>query len=228
MFQHLNLQRPLAVLDLETTGVDPQRDRIVEISILRFTPPDIRQQRTQRVNPGVSIPSQATAVHGISDSDVADAPTFHAIAADLLEFLNGCDLCGYNLKRFDLRMLYAEFERAGLVLNLEGRAIIDPMQIFHHFERRDLSAAVEFYVGRVHENGHASDSDVAATVDVLEAMMVKYADLPRSVKELHNMFVDPNAVDLGGRITRIDESVHFCFGKYRGQSVDSVARSNPE
>src|SRR5262245_4490625 len=166
VFQHLSLQRPLAVVDLETTGVDPQRDRIVEISVLRFTPPIDRVHRTRRLNPGIPIPTEATQIHGITDEDVADEPGFAEVAPSLLAFLDGCDLCGYNLKRFDLRVLVAEFERAGLTFDLEGRSIIDPMQIFHHYERRDLGAAVQFYLNRDQENGHSAESDVAATADV--------------------------------------------------------------
>jgi DNA polymerase III subunit epsilon len=228
MFRHLKLERPLALLDLETTGVDPQKDRIVEISVLRFTPPDKRVLRTRRLNPGMPIPPAATAVHGIVDADVADKAAFLSIAPDLLRFLDSCDLCGYNLKRFDLRMLYAEFGRAGLTLDLDGRSIIDPMQIFHHYERRDLAAAVQFYLGRDHENGHAAKSDVEATAEVLAAMLDRYDDLPRSVDGLHKHFMDPGAVDLGERFTRVEGEIRFRFGKYRGQPLDEVARSSPD
>ena len=228
MFHHLKLERPLALLDLETTGVNPQKDRIVQISVLRFSPPDKRVLRTRRVNPGILIPAEATEVHGISDADVTDEASFCDIAPNLLRFLDDCDLCGYNLKRFDLRMLYAEFERAGFTLDLEGRSIIDPMQIFHHYERRDLAAAVQFYLGHVHENGHAAESDVEATAKVLAAMLDRYEDLPRLVSDLHDQFTDPGAVDLGERFTRIEGEIRFRFGKYRGQPLDAVARESPD
>jgi len=228
MFSHLTLERPLAFVDLETTGVDPQKDRIIEISVLKFTPPDKRVLRTRRLNPGMAIPADATAVHGITDADVEGEANFGDIAPQLLKFLDGCDLCGYNLKRFDLRMLYAEFERAGLVLHLDGRSIIDPMQIFHHYERRDLAAAVRFYLGREHENSHAAEADVQATAKVLAAMLDRYDDLPRSVRDLHDRFGDPGAVDLGERFSRTEGEIRFRFGKYRGQPLDAVAQSNPD
>jgi DNA polymerase-3 subunit epsilon len=228
MFTHLKLERPLVILDLETTGVDPQKDRIIEICVLRFTPPDQRVRHTRRLNPGIPIPAEATAIHGITDADVADEASFAEIAQKLLKFLDGCDLCGYNLKRFDLRMLYAEFERAGISFNLEGRSIIDPMKIFHRYERRDLAAAVKFYLGREHENGHTAESDVEATVAVLAAMLERYEDLPRSVNGLHKHFMDPGAVDLGEKFTRVEGEIRFNFGRYRGQPLDAVARHNPD
>ena len=227
MFRHLKLERPLAVLDLETTGIDSQKDRIVEICVLRFSPPDKRELRTQRLNPGISIPAEATAIHRIRNVDVAEQPSFSDIAPKLLRFLDDCDLCGYNLKRFDLPMLYAEFERAGFMLNLAGRSIIDPMQIFHHYERRDLAAAVQFYLGHEHENGHSAEADVEAMAKVLAAMLDRYEELPRSVNDLHKQFVNPGAVDLGERFTCVDGEIRFCFGKYRGQPLDAVARSSP-
>jgi DNA polymerase-3 subunit epsilon len=228
MFRHLKLERPLALLDLETTGLDPQKDRIIEISVLRFTPPENQMLRTQRLNPGIPIPKKATEIHGIVDADVAEMASFSEIAPDLLKCVEGCDLCGYNLKRFDLPMLCAEFERAGFTLDLEGRSIIDPMQIFHHYERRDLAGAVQFYLGRNHENGHSAESDVQATAEVLAAMLDRYEDLPRKVNDLHKQFVDPGAVDLCERFTRVDGQIRFRFGKYRGQPLDVVARNAPD
>src|SRR5262245_27775718 len=131
MLSNLVLKRPLAFLDLETTGLNPWRDRIVEISVLRVQPSGDAAQRTRRINPGMAIPPEASAVHGITDSDVAGAPSFQEVAPALLRSLDGCDLCGYNLKRFDLRVLCAEFRRAGLELPLSGRVVIDLQEIYH-------------------------------------------------------------------------------------------------
>src|SRR5690242_8632899 len=147
MLLNITLEKPLAVIDLETTGTDPQNDRIVEISILKILPDGRRRHRTRRLNPGIPIPPAATAVHGITDADVAGEPRFEQVAQGLLDFLDGCDLCGFNLKRFDLRVLYCEFARAGRRLPLEGRALVDPMEIFHRREPRDLNAAVRTYLG---------------------------------------------------------------------------------
>lgn len=144
MFKNLFLTRPLAVIDLETTGIHPQTDRIVEMSVLKLLPAGGKRQITRRLNPGIPIPKETSAIHGIFDADVASEPAFAAVASSLLELLDGCDLCGFNIRRFDLRVLHAEFQRAGLTLFLTGRAIIDLLQIFHARERRDLGAAVQF------------------------------------------------------------------------------------
>ena len=151
MFKNLVLEKPLAIIDLETTGTDPQTDRIVEIGILKVLPDGKRSRHIQRLNPGVPIPPAATEVHGITDEDVGNQPLFAGVAADLLTFLDGCDLAGFNLKRFDLRVLHAEFVRVGLLLNLSGRAVMDALEIFFAYQKRDLTAALRFYCGRDHE-----------------------------------------------------------------------------
>jgi DNA polymerase III subunit epsilon len=228
MFNNLKLERPLAVIDLETTGTDPQADRIVEISVLKVSPDGQRKHRTRRVNPGVPIPPEATAIHGITDADVADEPRFPSMAASLLALLDDCDFCGFNLKRFDLRMLHVEFGRAGLTLSLTGRAIVDPLEIFHARERRDLAAAVQFYCGREHEGGHQASADVLATADVLDAMLARYPDLPTTVAGLHQHFKNPNAVDSTGYFVRVGTQIRFAFGKHRGQPLETVARTKPD
>jgi DNA polymerase-3 subunit epsilon len=227
MLKHLALEKPLAVIDLETTGLDPQKDRIVEISVLRIVPDGRRTQRTHRLDPGVPIPAEATAVHGITDADVAGEPTFADVARGLLALLEGCDLCGFNLKRFDLRVLHAEFARSGHALRLEGRAVIDPMEIFHRREPRNLEAAVRFYLGREHDGGHSAAADVLATAAVLDALVARYPDLPRSVAGLHGRFADPDCVDSDGFFKRVEGQVRFVKGKHRGQPLDAVASQSP-
>lgn len=228
MFKHIALTRPLAVIDLETTGTNAQTDRIVEISLLRVGPGGERQHKTQRLDPTVPIPAEATAVHGITDEDVAGEPRFKDAARELVLLLEGCDLCGFNLKRFDLRMLAAEFRRAGVELDLAGRAIVDPMQIFHHYERRDLAAAVAFFLGREHAEAHTAASDVLATAEVLDAMVGRYADMPTTPAELHQRIGDSDAVDSGDRFVRVEGQIRFRFGKYRGQPLAAVARNSPD
>jgi DNA polymerase-3 subunit epsilon len=228
MFKHLVLQKPLAFIDLETTGIDPQVARIVEISVLIVDPDTRRLHRTYRINPGVPIPPEATAVHGITDADVAQEPRFAQVAADLCAMLDSCDLCGFDLKRFDLRVLHHEFDRAGRPLTLSGRVVIDAMEIFHARERRDLSAAVRFYCGRDHERAHAAAADVTATADVLDAMLARYADLPRTPAGLEQHLKDPKAVDSAGHFIRVEGEVRFAFGKCRGQSLDAVAKIKPD
>jgi DNA polymerase-3 subunit epsilon len=227
MLLNITLEKPLAVIDLETTGTDPQQDRIVEISILKIQPDGRRSHRTRRLNPGVPIPAAATAVHGITDTDVAGEPRFEQVAQGLLAFLDGCDLCGFNLKRFDLRVLYREFARAGRSLPLEGRAVIDPMEIFHRFEPRDLTAAVRTYLGREHTDGHSAAADAQATAEVLDAMIARYADLPRTVAGLHQHFADPDRVDSDGFFRQVEGKVRFLKGKHRGEPLDVIAATTP-
>lgn len=228
MLKNLTLERPLAVLDLETTGTDPQVDRIVEVSVLRITPDGVVDHHTRRLNPGIPIPPDATMVHGITDADVAHEPPFERVAADLLEFLDGCDLCGFNIKRFDLRLLFAEFKRAGRVLPMDDRAIIDPLEIFHQYERRDLAAALRFYCGQEHEQAHSAAGDVLATVAVLDAMLARYDDLPRTVAGLYDYFRKPNTADWSGHFFRVDGQIVFTFGKYRGQRLNEIAHTKPD
>jgi DNA polymerase III subunit epsilon len=228
MFENLILEKPLAVIDVETTGANPDNDRIVEIAVLRVTPDGKYTRGDRRLNPGIPIPPEATAIHGITDADVAYAPTFADVADCLLAFLDGCDFCGFNLKRFDLRLLHAEFARAGKSLPLEGRAIVDALEIFHAFERRDLAAAVRFYCDREHDDAHSAGADALATAHVLDAMLARYTDLPRTAAGLHQHFKDPNAVDSNGRFIQVEGEIRFAFGKFRGQPLDAIARTEPD
>jgi DNA polymerase-3 subunit epsilon len=228
VFKNLLLNRPLAVIDLETTGTDPKTDRIVEIAVVRILPDGTRVDRCRRVNPGVPIPEAATKIHGIADTDVKDEPGFDILAPRLAKFLDGCDLCGFNLKRFDLRLLIAEFDRAGHRFPLQGRKIVDPLEIYHGRERRDLSAAVRFYCGKEHEGAHGASADVQVTLEILDAMLDRYPDLPRSVDELHDVLRGERAEDLDGKFFMRDGRVVFNFGKYKGRRLDDVTREYPD
>jgi DNA polymerase-3 subunit epsilon len=228
MLRNLSLERPLAILDLETTGTDPQVDRIIEISVLKILPDGRHLQLTTRLNPGMPIPAAATAVHGIDDAAVTGEPRFDEVADRLLDFLAGCDLGGFNLKRFDLRLLNAECIRAGRNLGMDGRAVVDAMEIFHTYERRDLAAAVRFYCGREHANGHQAAADVRATADVLDAMLARYADLPRSMAGLHQQFKAADTCDSSGCFTLVEGQVRFAIGKYRGQPLEVIALQKPD
>jgi DNA polymerase III subunit epsilon len=229
MLKNIILERPLAVLDLETTGTDPKIDRIVEVSVLKLVPGGEPDHRTRRVNPGVPIPPEATAVHGISDDDVADMPTFRAIAPGLARYLDGCDLCGFNILKYDLRLLAAEYNRAGVPFPVAGRKVIDACHIFHQRERRDLSAAYKFYCGKEHEGAHGAAADVLATLAILDAQVSRYDDLPRTVDGLHEHCTDPKALDLSGMFGRCEEgTVVFIKGKYKGRSLEDIARTKPD
>jgi DNA polymerase III subunit epsilon len=227
MLSNITLEKPLAVIDLETTGTDPHKDRIVEISVLKIMPGGQRLQRTRRLNPGVPIPPEATAIHGITDADVVGEPPFEEVADRLLAFLGPCDFCGFNLKKFDLRMLYSEFSRGGRTLVLEGRALIDPMEIFHRQEPRDLPSAVRTYLGREHMGGHSAMADVLATAEVLDAMLTRYPDLPRGVAGLNQHFMDANRIDLDGFFRRAGTEIRFMKGKHRGSPLAMVATTDP-
>jgi DNA polymerase III subunit epsilon len=229
MLKNIRLDRPLAVIDLETTGTDPKIDRIIEISVLRLLPGGDHDHRTRRVHPGVPIPPEATAVHGITDDDVADSPTFRAVAPALSRFLDGCDLAGFNILNYDLRLLVAEYARVGFVFPVSGRRVIDACRIFHQRERRDLTAALRFYCDRGHEGAHGAEADVLATVEVLDAQVARYADLPGTVDGLHGACNDPNALDLSGMFGRDEDGVIvFIKGKYKGRSLSDIAQSKPD
>jgi DNA polymerase III subunit epsilon len=229
MLKNIILERPLAVIDLESTGTDPKTDRILEVSVLKLVPDGEPVHRTRRVNPGVPIPPAATAVHGITDDDVADMPTFRGIAPGLTKFLDGCDLAGFNLLNFDLRMLGAEYNRAGLVFSVAGRKVVDACRIFHRREPRDLTAAYKFYCGLDHDGAHGAAADVLATLAVLDAQVGRYDDLPRTIDGLHGECNDPNALDMSGMFgTSEDGAIVFLKGKYKGRSLDDVARNKPD
>lgn len=226
----LRLSRPLCFFDLETTGTDPARDRIVELSVLRLDPDGQRATRTRRINPERPIPTEATKVHGIRDEDVREEPTFRQVAKGLLEFLGEGDLAGFNVHRFDVPLLDREFRDCGLDLGLARRRVLDAMTIFHRKEPRDLSAAVRFYLGRDLEGAHGAEADVEATASVLEAQLLRYEDLPRDVGELDAWCrpVPSGAVDRDGKFVLRGDAVVFAFGKHQGRPLLEVARRQPD
>ena len=229
MLKNITLDRPLAVLDLETTGVDTKVDRIVEVSVLKLMPGGELDHRTRRINPGVPIPPEATAIHGIGDDDVAEMPSFRAIAPGLSRYLDGCDLGGFNILKYDLRLLAAEYTRVGQTFAMAGRKVIDACHLFHKREPRDLTAAYRFYCGKDHEGAHGASADVLATLAILDAQVGRYEDLPRTIDGLHEHCTDPRALDLSGMFGRCDEgTVVFIMGKYKGRSLADIARTKPD
>lgn len=222
--KHLDLDRPLVIFDLETTGTDPGTDRIVEISLLRIEPGGDGTLKTRRLNPGRPIPAEATAVHGIGDADVADAPEFRQVARSLLELLAGADLAGFNVARFDVPLLDREFRDVGLDLDLGARQVIDAMTIFHRMEPRDLSAAARFYLGRDHTGAHAAEADVVMTAEILDAQLERYGELPRKVDELAEWIRPrrPGAVDRDGKFVWQDGEVVVGFGKHQGKPLAAM------
>jgi DNA polymerase-3 subunit epsilon len=178
------LERPLVFLDLETTGLNVGTDRIIELAVIRLAPNGDVFEKVRRFNPEIPIPAEATAVHGISDADVAHEPPFPARARSLSDLLEPCDLAGFNLRRFDFPLLLAEFRRSGVPFGVEGRRLLDVQMIFHREEPRDLSAAVRFYLNRDLEEAHSALADIRATAAVLAAQLERYPHLPRDLEGL--------------------------------------------
>jgi len=224
----ITLKRPLALLDLESTGFWPDFDKIIEIAILKVNPDETRAKYYKRVNPGIPIPEESTAIHGITDGDVSKEPKFGLIAGKVANFLEGCDLAGFNLIRFDLPMLKHEFSRTNVDFSLSGRRIVDACRIFHSKERRDLAAACRFYCGTDHDDAHSAIHDVSATWDVLKAQLTHYEDLPLDVQGLHELCdeVDDRFVDAGTSFVWRHRKAIFSFGKHRGTSLEDLARGD--
>jgi len=184
----LNLKRPLAFFDLESTGTDFVKDRIVEISILRVNPDGSKEIKTLKLNPTIPIPLEASKIHGIYDEDVITAPTFKDVAKEIFEFIDPCDLAGFNSNKFDVPMLLEEFIRVGFSFNIEKRALIDIHRIYMHFEKRNLEAAYKFYCDKVLENAHSAEADTIATYEVFLGQLDRYKDeLKNDVQFLHDL-----------------------------------------
>ena len=224
----LNLKNPIIFFDLETTGVDTSKDRIVEISMVKVGVDGTKQVKTRRINPEMPIPAEATAVHGITDDDVRDEPTFRQIAKSLAQFIEGCDFGGFNSNRFDLPVLVEEFMRAGVEVDFKRRKFVDVQNIFHKKEQRTLVAAYKFYCDKDLENAHSAEADTLATYEVLEAQIERYGDIGTTVEELAEFSTHGETVDFAGRITLNDKGEEvFTFGKYKGQRVEDVFRREP-
>lgn len=226
----LNLSRPLAFFDVETTGLNIASDRIVEISILKIFAPDgaRKESKTLLINPTIPIPKEVTKIHGISDVDVADAPTFKDCAKELADFFGDADLSGYNCNYFDIPLLMEEFLRAGIDFDMKDRKMVDVQGIFHKKEERTLSAAYKFYCGKSLENAHSAEADITATYEILEAQLEKYPDLKNDVPSLHAFTSRSRRVDFAGRFVYGEKgNVVFAFGKHTGKSAEDVFRTEP-
>jgi len=224
----LDLDRPLVFFDLETTGLKIGEDRIVEMALIRVSPQGDVMERVRRFNPGIPIPPEATAVHGITDQDVAEEAPFEARARALAKLLEGCDLAGFNIRRFDLPMLEAEFARAGVPFEVQGRRLIDMQTIFHREEPRDLTAAARFYLGREHPEAHTALGDIRTSAAVLSAQMQRYDHLPQDLDGLHAYCDEHSPYDgpLGQWFRVTDEGLIFRKGKHQGRFLEDVARED--
>ncbi|CAK7083145.1 exonuclease domain-containing protein [Parabacteroides sp. APC149_11_2_Y6] len=224
----LNLRNPLIFFDLETTGINIVKDRIIEISFLKVHPNGKEECKTRRINPGMPIPPESTAIHGITDEDVKDCPTFKEIAKSLAVQIEGCDLAGYNSNRFDIPLLAEEFLRAGVDIDLNKRKFVDVQTIFHKMEQRTLSAAYKFYCDKSLENAHTAEADTIATYEVLKAQLDRYPDLQNDINYLSQYSSFNNNVDFAGRMVYNDKGEEVInFGKYKGQLVADVLKNDP-
>ena len=227
--RRLQLTRPLAFIDLETTGTNVAVDRIVEIAILRLMPDGASELRTKRVNPAMPIPPESIAVHRITDEDVRYEPEFWELAGSLAKYLEDCDFAGFGVVRFDIKLLEAEFRRAKVPFSMDGRYVVDAMAIFFDREPRNLSAAVRFYCGKDLEDAHAAREDVLASLEVLAAQFDRYEGLPASLPELGAVGVrrEPNWIDPDGKLVRVGGETAIGFGKYRGRTLASLRADDP-
>ena len=219
----LNLKKPIIFFDLETTRVNISHDRIIELSYIKVYPNGTEEEKSMRINPEMSIPAESTAIHHITDEDVADKPTFKQIAKELAKVFEGCDIAGYNSNRFDIPLLMEEFLRAGINIELSRQKFVDVQTIFHKMEQRTLSAAYKFYCNGDLENAHSANADTRATYEVLKAQLDRYPNLKNDVEFLSNFSSFNKNVDLMGRIVYNEQGVEvFNFGKYKGVSVKEV------
>jgi DNA polymerase-3 subunit epsilon len=224
----LNLRNPLVFFDLETTGINIAKDRIVEISYVKVYPNGKEESKTKRINPGMPIPPEATAIHGITDEDVKDCLTFKEIAKSLAAQIEGCDLAGFNSNRFDIPMLAEEFLRADIDIDLNRRKFVDVQTIFHKMEQRTLAAAYKFYCGKDLAKAHTSEADTMATYEVLKAQLDRYPELKNDVDYLAQYSSFNNNVDFAGRMIYNEKQEEVInFGKYKGQLVANVLKNDP-
>ena len=224
---NLNLTKPLAFFDLETTGINVGKDRIVEICILKVNPDASRESKTWLVNPEMPIPPATTEIHGISDEDVKDAPTFAEIAPKIMEMIAGSDLAGFNSNRFDVPLLAEELLRAGIDFDLSKHRLVDAQTIYHKKEPRNLGAAYRFYCEKELVNAHSAEADVLATFEVLDAQVGHYDDLPKDIAGLSEFSYHNKFADLAGFIGYAEDGEEmFTFGKYKGQKVIDVFKKD--
>jgi DNA polymerase-3 subunit epsilon len=225
----LNLKNPIAFFDLETTGINISKDRIVEISILKVHPNGTEEQKTLRVNPEMPIPKQASDVHHILDEDVKDAPTFKEVAKDLAKFIEGCDLAGYNSNRFDIPLLAEEFLRVGVdSIDMSKRKFIDVQTIFHKMEQRTLSAAYKFYCNKNLEGAHSAAADTTATYEILKSQLERYENLENDMEYLSKFTTQVKTVDFAGFIALNEDGEEvFNFGKNKGKPVKQILKEQP-
>jgi len=237
---NLNLSKPLIILDLETTGLNLVNDKIIEYCLIKVNPNGKKETRVQLINPGMPIPPESTAIHGISDKDVAQKPVFKEIAHELNTFIGNADLAGYNSNKFDIPFLIEEFLKADVDFSLKGRRLVDVQNIFHKMEPRTLKAAYRFYCGQDIVNAHTAEADTMATYEVLLAQIERYQHVPyidnngkesmpvkNDIQALHDFSFNSRNADIVGHIVFNDKKQEtFNFGKYKGKVVEEVFKTD--
>jgi DNA polymerase III subunit epsilon len=224
----LKLTRPICFFDLETTGIEVAKDRIVEISIFKVYPNGNKESKTWLVNPTIPIPAVTTAVHGITNEKVANEPTFKELASQVHNMIKDSDLAGFNSDRFDIPLLAEELLRAEVDFDMKNRVSVDVQTIFHKKEERTLSAALKFYCGTNLENAHSAEADTMATYEILKAQLDRYDDLDNDMKWLSEFTTRKKSVDFAGFIAFNNEGKEiFTFGKNKGQLVEDVLEKEP-
>lgn len=224
----LKLTRPICFFDLETTGTDVSKDRIVEISILKVFPNGNKESKTWLVNPTIPIPVQSTEVHGITNEKVANEPTFKDLSEQIHSMIKDSDLAGFNSDRFDIPLLAEELLRAEIDFDLNNRVTIDIQTIFHKMEQRTLSAAYQFYCGKSLENAHTAAADTNATYEILKAQLDRYDNLPNDIQQLSQFTTRKQVVDFAGFIAMNDKNEEiFTFGKHKGRKVQDILNEEP-
>lgn len=224
----LQLNKPLAFIDLETTGVNLGLDRIIEIAIVKILTDGTRIVKRRLINPGMPIPAGSTDIHGITDDMVKDAPTFKQVAHELKQVLDGCDLAGYNSNRFDVPLLVEEFLRAQVDFDMRNRKLLDVQNIFHKMEPRTLGAAYRFYCSKNLDGAHSAEVDASATLEILEAQVERYPSLGSSVESILKTIGEDVIVDFARRFTMENGVEVFNFGKFKGRPVADVLKSEPQ
>lgn len=224
----LQLSRPIAFVDLETTGISISTDRIVEIAIVKILPDGTKQVKRKLINPGVPIPAGSSDIHGITDEMVKDAPTFKQAANELKQFMENCDLGGYNSNRFDIPMLIEEFLRIGMDFNIEGRKLVDVQKVFHMMEQRTLSAAYKFYCQKSLDGAHSAEVDATATWEILEAQVERYPQIGNTVETVVKFTGEDDIVDFARRFIKEKGVEIFNFGKHKGKPVVQVLKEEPQ
>ena len=224
----LQLKKPLAFIDLETTGVNLGTDRILEIAIVKILTDGTRSVKRKLINPGMPIPKASSDIHGITDDMVKDAHLFKQVAQELKQMLDGCDFAGYNSNRFDIPLLMEEFLRAQVDFDMKNRKLLDVQNIFHKMEPRTLGAAYRFYCNKTLDGAHSAEVDASATYEILEAQIEKYPDLGNTVDSILKVIGEDQVVDFARRFVMENGVEVFNFGKYKGRPVADVLKSEPQ